>query len=80
MAKKRARAGAVPKNTQPTKEEAAAMVSKAIPTEKKTPKKREKQGVLYVSTAHHLKAKKDALNKGFSKLKDYIEHLIDTAK
>lgn len=49
-------------------------------TKKKTQpktKKRENQKVLYVSEAHHLMAKKNGLLKGFSKLRDYIEYLIE---
>lgn len=52
-------------------------------TERRTDKAKDKnkrnQKVLYVSPEHHHKAKAAAFAKGFTKLRDYIEHLIDAA-
>lgn len=71
-----------PRKRKPTDAEIENMMLDTPKVEKKPVKKakkkeeREPPKSLYVGESIHLQAKKDALNKGFKTLRDYIEHLV----
>lgn len=71
-----------PRKRKPTDAEIEKMMLDTPKVEKKPVKKakkkeeREPPKSLYVGESIHLQAKKDALNKGFKTLRDYIEHLV----